>query len=87
MERPERVVRLQAAAQLLDIPPEQMRGDDIKRLQDAQDAYLAAHGQHRRYLRTAQYRRFLPNPRTAGVWPKTPTGAPSSWTRILSPPT
>ena len=42
LDAPERVVRLQAAAQLLDIPPEQMRGDDIKRLQDAQDAYLAA---------------------------------------------
>ncbi|WP_425055716.1 ammonia-forming cytochrome c nitrite reductase subunit c552 [Pseudomonas abyssi] len=42
LEAPERVVRLQAAAQLLDIPPEQMRGDDIKRLRDAQDAYLAA---------------------------------------------
>ena len=42
LNAPERVVRLQAAAQLLDIPPEQMLGDDIKRLQDAQDAYLAA---------------------------------------------
>ena len=42
LDAPERVVRLQAAAQLLDIPPEQMLGDDIKRLQDAQDAYLAA---------------------------------------------
>ena len=42
LDAPERAVRLQAAAQLLDIAPEQMRGDDIKRLQDAQDAYLAA---------------------------------------------
>ncbi|WVM88537.1 ammonia-forming cytochrome c nitrite reductase subunit c552 [Halopseudomonas pachastrellae] len=59
LDAPERVVRLQAAAQLLDIPPEQMRGDDIKRLQDAQDAYLAAQqANNRRYLRHSSISAF-----------------------------
>lgn len=42
LDAPERVVRLQATAQLLDIPPEQMRGDDIEKLRRAQQEYLQA---------------------------------------------
>lgn len=42
LDAPERVVRLQAAAQLLDIPPEQMQGDDIEKLRQAQQQYLKA---------------------------------------------
>lgn len=42
LDAPERVVRLQATAQLLDIPPEQMRGDDVEKLRRAQQEYLQA---------------------------------------------
>ena len=42
LDAPERVVRLQAAGQLLDIPPEEMRGADVERLRNAQESYLAA---------------------------------------------